>query len=307
MSLGREKAEVIVGLRGGLGNQLFQIAFAMALRQQGKGRVSLDTRFLSPLRQNPFQSRRTLAIRRLRVGGRFDTKLTHSPPSMASLRRLDVNNGDANEVERSEGRYSVLLDPGNGYYPRLMKIERPLAYYWGYWQSHLYFDNLRPDLVQSFLPTEPKTDSAGELEEIIDGGVTVGVHVRRGDYVSNRRNLEAFGTCTREYYLEGMALLRDSLRAEQTLIFTDDPQWCLDNLGNHRSQRIVPRDISKRSDEEDLWLLSRCDGVVISNSTFGWWGAWLGNHGSQVVVPEHWYRGVESAWDHLLLQEWVRL
>ena len=46
-----------------------------------------------------------------------------------------------------------------------------------------------------------------------------------------------------------------------------------------------------------MYMLSQCDGNIISNSTFGWWGAYLGKEKEAVVVPSVWF-GPEGPQDY---------
>jgi hypothetical protein len=70
------------------------------------------------------------------------------------------------------------------------------------------------------------------------------------------------------------------------LIFSDDPEWCKQNF-NFIEDKVI---IEGNQDYLDLYLMSFCKNNIISNSTFGWWGAWLNkNIGKKVIIPEIWY------------------
>jgi hypothetical protein len=57
------------------------------------------------------------------------------------------------------------------------------------------------------------------------------------------------------------------------------------------------------SPEETLILMSKSDALVISNSTFSWWAAQLGNKNKFVVRPSKWFRGMLDPED-LFPPEW---
>ena len=53
--------------------------------------------------------------------------------------------------------------------------------------------------------------------------------------------------------------------------------------------------------------MSQCKHFVVANSTFSWWGAWLGNHQDKLVVrPEPWNEQ-EPILSDFLPSEWIGL
>ncbi len=100
------------------------------------------------------------------------------------------------------------------------------------------------------------------------------VHVRRGDYLSKSDTHPALPL---DYYRDAMALLPPPY-----LVFSDDLAWCRANF---------PQDscvfIAHNRDYEDLFLMAMCEAHITSNSTFSWWGAWLGE--GPAVYPRNWY------------------
>ena len=63
------------------------------------------------------------------------------------------------------------------------------------------------------------------------------------------------------------------------------------------------------SDEiEDLYSLSQCDGVIISNSSFSWWGAWLGKKKYKVISPNRWFgpKGPKNYQD-IYKKDWIKI
>lgn len=102
----------------------------------------------------------------------------------------------------------------------------------------------------------------------VDPESAAGVHVRRSDYAEEWRG---HGMLTRQWYL-------DHWPEGRVLVFTDDPAWCADNL---------PGEVVHFDEVVDLFLLSRCRELVISNSSFAWWGGFLSE--APVTYPDPWF------------------
>jgi len=124
------------------------------------------------------------------------------------------------------------------------------------------------------------------------------IHVRRGDYVNNRYHL-VNGI---EYYKEAWDLFDKSINYKVFLVsddvdyFKSDPFFASTNF-----------EIFKGSEIETLALMSLCtSGAVCANSTFSWWGAFLGAYGcrNRVIVPKKWSK--DNAFD-LIPKEWTLL
>ena len=97
-------------------------------------------------------------------------------------------------------------------------------------------------------------------------GIRVGVHVRRGDYLTSAEHIGK--TPPLSYYAS--ALARVNATAESVLVCTDDPDWVEQQplfRGAHVSRGFSPG--------QDMALLSECDDLVLSTGTFGWWAGYF--------------------------------
>ena len=118
---------------------------------------------------------------------------------------------------------------------------------------------------------------------------SVMVHVRRGDYVSLAAAAANHGTCTPEYYRAALDLLRQTVPAPTLFVFSDDPAWATANLRFDVPTRYVSHNPPSEPDQ-DLRLMSACRHAIIANSSFSWWGAWLGQGERRVVIaPSRWF------------------
>jgi hypothetical protein len=129
-------------------------------------------------------------------------------------------------------------------------------------------------------------------------GTPVAVQVRRGDYVKHR----TLDVCTPGYFTRAMEHLRATLQEPHFFIFSDDPEWCAANLGGS-DVTIMPDQCAI----DGLRSMVGCKAHIISNSTFGWWGAWLSGSDT-VVTPDPWHQphGRYGEWDPVP-ERWIRL
>jgi hypothetical protein len=106
------------------------------------------------------------------------------------------------------------------------------------------------------------------------------LHVRRGDYL---KYPNIHPTCDVSYYEKSISLV-DS---ENILIFSDDINWCKNNLLIKNKNIFF---IEGNQDYIDLWLMSLCKNNIMANSTFSWWGAWLNKNKNKLVIgPKKWF------------------
>lgn len=122
--------------------------------------------------------------------------------------------------------------------------------------------------------------------ELINHSNSWFVHVRRGDFLSERYKKDYEGCCPLSYYQEAIA---DVLRKEENPIFfgfSDDIQWAMENLPNVDIHFI---DWNTGTDSPlDMYLMSQCNGAIIANSTFSYWGALLGRKKKRTYYPKKW-------------------
>ena len=156
----------------------------------------------------------------------------------------------------------------------------------GYWQSEKYFPSdggpLGHPLVHRFFPKLEPTEAMRTAAAGIMDPNSVAVQVRRGDYTWPKIT-DFHGVMTREYFEEGIKITG----AKNVYIFTDDVPWCRMTFPDAEIANTGSR-------HWDIALMAGAANAVISNSTFGWWGAWLGDHnfikpGRRVVAPKKWF------------------
>jgi hypothetical protein len=187
-----------------------------------------------------------------------------------------------------------------GYVPE-SQIPEETQFIKGYFQTWRYFEylNCKPILSHSNLdiPT-PWFDST--LAKMLKEDPFV-LHIRRGDY-RNQKN-QNIG-CLSIHYFE--KLIETFGKDSEIWVFSDSTD----------EVKVEFREISKRvkfikppteSDPvESMILMSNARKIAISNSTFSWWAAKLGDQQSTVITPEKWFKGRSDPLD-LIPQSWIKV
>jgi len=143
------------------------------------------------------------------------------------------------------------------------------------------------------------------LNEVINEEC-IAMHVRRGDYVQFKNYI---GSLNDEYFNNALKYLLENYPEnsfKKLFVFTDEIDKSLfvdfpSSYGLDISY-VMSNDLT---DEESLGLMSQFSWIVISNSSFSWWAAYLGNQEKIVIAPQKWYRGTKDPED-LVPDNWVR-
>ena len=285
-------------LTGGLGNQLFQYALGRKLALSRDNHLRFDLRtFQHQQRQYMLGHFRIfgLPVDILEFGGEFwwekRTMLTRLLDRLINLRPYY--------------RRPRIFESSIVFDKNVLKAPRNV-YLAGYWQSEKYFKDIRSTLEREIVLINSPSPESFHLQNKILACESVSLHIRRGDFVSNRKTNEIHGVLPLEYYYEAIRLITNQVRNPEFFIFSDDIPWVRENLLVPKKVNFVEHPTSNR-DYEDLILMSNCKHHIIANSSFSWWGAWLSqNPVKRVIAPREWYRIVIDTRD-LLPEEWIKL
>ncbi len=288
---------IITKIAGGLGNQMFQYAFGRALAQRNKTELLLDitifetyefhlytmdhlkiaARPATPHELKPFLRKRP---RGGRIGRRILNPLFHDP-------KLYVQ----------EPRYTFV--------PEMLALKDP-CYVDGYWQSEKYFLDIKDTLQKEFTLKEPLGEySQGIAKKIAATEHPVSLHIRRGDFAHHPRFKITHGARPLAYYEHAMDIVREKVSDPHYFIFSDDIAWARENIKTGFPTEFIGQGPAKNY--EDLELMRLCTHHVLSNSTFGWWGAWLSEFEKKglKIAPTHWAAKFEST--DLVPGRWTKL
>ena len=196
-----------------------------------------------------------------------------------------------NIVDESLAFQKIYREPPGQYQP--LPFEDGVIYE-GYFQSEKYFLDSSDYISELFYPSDDVEDYIDEKYSHIEFSEATSLHVRRGDYV----DLEYHPLCSLEYYNSALDILGDSFG--QLMIFSDDIQWCKDNIKGGKEIYYIEGE----KDYVDLYMMARCRNNIIANSSFSWWGAWLG--GGRTIAPRSWFNPRLAAdWSSRYSEGWM--
>lgn len=150
----------------------------------------------------------------------------------------------------------------------------------GYWPDEAFFRDFSEDIRKDLVPPTPTDETNLKLGEKLAGENTVFVHARRVRYPT---------LLSVEYYKQALAGIREQVKYPRFVVFSDDPAWTRDNIDFGESP-VQWVEHNANDEMADLWLMSRCRHAIIANSSFSWWGAWLGGDpsgGRIIFTPDH--------------------
>lgn len=294
---------IIVKLIGGLGNQMFQYAFAKHLSVKRGVELKLDVTSLNNKTLEGNFTVRDLGL------SHFNTK-----PVFAN---------EAELREYSKSKFSKILDliylnlplkldklyvrePFFSFYKKALDAPQD-CYLDGYWQSENYFKDIKKELLSDFSLVSEVSDKTKQLAEKIKLEQAVSIHVRRGDYVSIPENQQLFATCDETYYLAAMKKITVANPSCIFYVFSDEPEWFKTNVHSEYSVRYVTHNSGNNS-FQDLYLMSLCKHNIIANSSFSWWGAWLNQNPEKIVIaPKNWFKNNSKETRDLIPKSWIQL
>lgn len=262
---------------GGLGNQLFQYAAGRALMEQNPG----------SLLYWHFEDHYPLARRSFAL-------------APFGIRASRANEHDIGEIgpERGIGRRvrkwlnlpiekNVVRENKTFVYDSSLLERKSDTYLIGFWQSFRYLEPIRSALMTEvcLIRSSDFLESGRQLISTL--ACPISVHIRRADYLNKS---SGFQPLPLTYYEAAIAFMGEHFSDATFLFFTDDPEWIqevfLPRLGLKHARVISGGGLA---DYEELQLMSLCRHHVMANSSFSWWGAWLGSPEHRLVIaPKSW-------------------
>jgi hypothetical protein len=258
-----------LGKLGQLGNQMFQYASTKGIASK------LGVPFMVPNHRELFDDG---------IGNRY-TILLYDAFKLTGANLLGTLKTD-----------NYVQEPQFNFTDAFFKLDKTQNYsLHGFFQTEKYFkhieDEVREDLSFKDEIVETCEDIMGQFDNPIS------LHVRRGDFIHNSSRHPVLHA---NYYKKALEMFDDD---RQVIIFTNDVEWCKEHPLFEDDRFAVAEGGNQFY---DMCLMSMCSDFITANSSFSWWGAWLGNKGG-VVCPSGWFGPdlKDNNTEDLFCEDWV--
>lgn len=292
----------IVKLNGGLGNQMFQYAFALAISKRFDAEILFDFSYFEDVKSTSNVTTRVFEM------GVFDVDCkAATAEDLAGLVYPDAESKLETKFRRFFPRLCGVTFVREKYsysYDAKLFNNPSFKFYEGYFQNEKYFKNIRPELLKRFSLREPLNKENQEVLDEIKNTNSVSLHIRRGDYITLDYVNKIHGVCSLDYYAEAIKYIAKKVKNPHFYIFSDDIQWVLENLKTEYPLTFV--DFNQGKGHLDMELMKNCKHNIVANSSFSWWGAWLNQNPDKIVIaPKHWTSKKQV--NNIVPKDWVKL
>ena len=277
---------IITKLVGGLGNQMFQYAFARTLSLRHNTPLKIDLSFLKNRNMGPNFVYRNYELDIFNVIEDFDFTFENCIRAEEPFCSKYLQ-----EIVDSIGVYQIDKD---------IMID-------GYWQSVKYFAEfesvIKSDFTFKSLVGDSNDDKIKSMLNDIRMTNSVMLNIRRTDFL----NTDFHGVMGLEYINKSTELLESKIDNPKYFIFSDDIEWCKENI---KLNNMVIVNHSYKGDRFSyyLQLMKECKNFIIPNSSFAWWSAWLSDSPNKIVIaPKRWLTDETIDTSDLIPSDWIRI
>jgi hypothetical protein len=295
-----------VNLASGLGNQLFQLAAGLHVSQSSPLTLLAN---LSPTRQHipgqpdiaAFSMPANVTIENsqrpflISWFGRKTTNLIlristnrNWPNQHSIFSKIVIALADS-ILSAALSRKASVIGAANVSYDTRISTKLQGSMLIGYFQTWRYLDDPFVSVAMRNMKLNYHSTWLEELALQSEIETPIVVHVRIGDYKDN----DDFSIVTPDYIEQALKLLRSNGNNGKLWLFSDEPDEAIKLLSAHEKSlnpRVIEAPPGHGHPAAVLSAMRLGHAFVLSNSTFGWWAAWLsGCNGGNVVYPSNWF------------------
>lgn len=278
------KIQVII--RGGMGNQMFQFAYAKSLSLK----YGLKLEFIDL--SSKARVKRNWGLSCFGIEPTFHNSYSRS--------KLILKIWLVRKIKKvfPQKLFNILVEDTEYLGPPFLKS--PPLLISGYWQGESYFFDYTNQIKSIFsfsLPSQPISRS-----HLLP---SVAIHVRRGDFASDPIAKSIHLVCTPQWYRSAWNVMKQKIGDCRAIVFSDDPEWT--KLELKLSGNVIYNDTDFSAPAwVDMASMSQCDHFIISNSSYSWWAAWLGKNPNKIVIaPKEWLVGKSTSTLGLCPPSWI--
>ena len=291
---------IIIRLKAGMGNQMFQYAFGKQVAQKLNTDLYLDL---------------TLLLDRARgkdiVYRNYDLDIFQLEPQFIISPRLlkylyKIKSPKIGKLlrQRVAKKYNYIKEPHFHFSKDLFDHPSDNSIYEGWWQSEYYFLNIENKIKSEFKFRAPILPNSIDLLQQIQKSNSVCLNVRRTDFLK----VDVLNTTNKDYFLDAVEILAEKVVDPHFFIFSDDVEWCRQNLKLDYPYQVIGHEFKGYKFGNYMQLMKSCMHFIIPNSSFAWWSVWLNENPNKIVIaPKNWFNGQEYDTKDVTPSSWIKL
>lgn len=282
---------ITIESQGGVGNQLFQLALALELKNVNSFEVNLD------IWRHQINGARRFEIPSEFLGVQTVNSFKQSMAGNSLTRRISRN-------ARFRIDPKIYLEKGHSFDPKILGIGNDHRLI-GYFQSWKYSINSIDFLREKMNSLANASKWVQEHHDDLQAeGPWFAVHVRRGDYLLPKNQM-SHGILPLTYYEKSLVQMMKLVPNARPVLFSDDIDGAWKSLKHLNLPNFAFRKPNLGSPLEHLLLMSQANGLILANSSFSWWAAWLKESSERpVFATSNWYPGKTGTPPDLIPKSW---
>lgn len=269
----------IVKFQGALGNQMFEYVFFKKLEKiYGKNQV---VGYIPLIRDfNGYELERIFPKISMPKASSFQVAcLSNDYPGTAPLSKLMKSFFKFKMITQGPKLSHIKEDDNTCYYKEVFELSPLYSYFLdGVWANSHYLEGMESEIMNAFVFPDGLSEKNLNYKEQIINSNSVGLHVRRNEYVSL-----GLSVASDNYYRNAVNYMMEHVSNPKFFVFSDDHNYCRQLFSGMINYTIIEGN-TKENSFRDMELMSYCKHNVIANSTFSFWGAYLNRNEEKIVI-----------------------
>lgn len=288
---------IVVRLKGGLGNQLFQYAFGYILAKKNNNKLMLDIDWFDTEGNVPWLKKRAYELDKFDIPAAHIIKHKKLPIIPRFFGSRIIRRASAAMLKQDKikvGSWLMVSNTVNNDYLKLPKSKN--LFLNGYFDNHaaVYLKGYEQDICRQFKIKETSQSTKELIKQIQSYNNTTSIHVRRTDQMHETGHKAGL-----EYYKKAIQYMTEKDPDMRFFVFSDDIEWCKNQFGSY-SNCIFATDPDDDDSLRDFAGMMTCKNNIIAYSTYSWWAAMLNRNETKIVITPEFYDSVE-----FLPESWV--
>lgn len=271
---------IIVSIGCGLGNQMFEYAFLIALMDRYPDvEFKIDNRYMLPIEHNGYELEKVFGISAEVCDKEDVIRLAEYCNENCFYRRIYHIRRKIKEILRLTKKSYFYQRDYTRFYEEVFQLNEAESYYLhGIWANSRYFESVQDKITEIFTFQKSLNKKTKDYKEKIIECLSISIHVRRGDYKENSKLILG-----EEYYRAAIELMEKYNKNINWFVFSDEIELVKELFEGKKYVTYIEGNKGEDS-WMDMYLMSLCKHNIIANSSFSFWGAYLNKNPDKIVI-----------------------